>query len=435
MVASLLLVACEPKAGSERDADARETGVFSAAPSAASASAASPAAAWPPLPRDGVAVGALIEAETRTTPAAALPPLTVDPIVAALRDGVRRSSLATGLRPIAEALGKRIEGAAHRGASVYLMFGSFHDAPGQLDAFRQLVGPLGITPAPLVALEQLQADGAWTGVDGNQAGDDAPLRRYLASGEAGALAELEESQRERNYTAWKYDYVERVTDLVTTVRAAGRELCGCDMPSTLQARVRADLGEEGEVLRDLHCALALRRALAGSPPPHRVAVFVGDAHLAPRRLARFLPADAEILRIHLLGMRGEGTGLEHALGQRLVTLEPVLAPVAETRFVLLLPDARLGLGVDRVRTSEAIDAGDRHQLIFEGFGGTAQVGRERAELSGTTRVSVSPGRVPFFLDAPDRAIAGSVDLPAGGSVTLSREPDGVIRIVSRAPAP
>jgi hypothetical protein len=290
-----------------------------------------------------------------------------------------------------------------------------------------------MTPAPLLAIEQLHADGAWAGSTPAQTGDDELLRRYLASGKSSVLAELEARQRERNYTAWKYGYVERVTDVVTGVRAAGGRLVGCDMPAAMQARLRDALGAKGDLLRDLHCVLALRRALASDATRHRVALFIGDAHLLPHRLPRFLPATAKVLRVHVMGMRASDGGIEQELAPKLGIIEPMLVPVAGARFVLLLPDARLGIEVDRVRSSEAIDAADRHQVLVEGFRGELTVGERHAKLTGNARLAASAGSVPFLIEEPSRAIAGTLEIPEGGSVTLSREPDGIVRIHTRTP--
>ena len=425
----LLLCACSPRRGPGAIADSPE-GPSSAAAGAPRAKLPT-AIPWPELPQDGRALDALVEAET-LRPIAVFAPLTVDTVLASLREAARGSSLAGGWRPIAAALSGLVRTHRAAGANVFLLFGSFHDAAGQLDAFRQLVGPLGITPAPLLALEQLQADGAWAAVDGSQAGDDGLLRRYLDSGDDAVLADLERTQRERDYTAWKYDYVEKVTDLVSGARGAGRTLVGCDMPSNLQAQLRTRLGEQAEVLRDLHCALALRRATKAAPVP--VAIFIGDAHLSPERLPRFLPAEAEVLRIHLLGTRAHGGDLEQGLAQRLAIIEPLLVPLGDARFVLLLPDARLSAKVERVRSSEPVAANDRHVIVVEGFAGSARVGAEHATRDGNTRLLAAPGRVPFLLEQAERAIAGTVDMPMGGSVTLAREPDGTLRIHIRTPA-
>ena len=117
-------------------------------------------------------------------------------------------------------------------------------------------------------------------------GDDAKLADFLVHGRQEALATLRDRQRQRNYTAWKYGYVGQMVDLVLAARAGDRRLMGCDMPTKLQARVRADLGLRTGELRELHCALALRDWLRASPPPHRVALFWGNAHLDPTRLPR-----------------------------------------------------------------------------------------------------------------------------------------------------
>lgn len=432
MAAVAAISACDSGAGNGPSATAAPSA--SGAPSASAGTGAGAALApWPDLPHDGVALDALVKKRSLRK-IGVQRPLDVERIIDALRDGTEQGELVSGWPAIVRTLDDTLGEAARRGRGAYLLVGSFHDAPGQVDAFRRLIGPGGMAGTTIAALEQLHADGSWGTVQtSEQAGDDAIVARFVEHGDVDAFATLQERQRQHDYTAWKYGYVERVTDLLTAARAAGRKLVGCDMPSALQSRVRVELGERGQRLRDLHCALALERARRGRPPPHRFALFLGDAHLLPESLPRFLAPDMRVVRVHLIGERTADAGLDVDLAAKLAIMEPLLVPIAAERFLLVLPDARLSARVDRARSDESVPQTEQHRIVLEGFDGEAWIGKKRMALAGRMNVDVEPGEIDFLLPHGSRLLAGTALIAQGGSLSLSAGADGVVSMHLRAP--
>src|SRR6185295_6154237 len=102
--------------------------------SAPAASAPAPAASFPELPTSAEAAEALVQRETLRAVGADRP-LDAAAILAAVEHG-----------PVAgrEAVTRWLQGFLDRaGGDAHLLFGTWHDAPGQIDAFRRLVGPGG----------------------------------------------------------------------------------------------------------------------------------------------------------------------------------------------------------------------------------------------------------------------------------------------------
>jgi len=327
----------------------------SALPSVSASATAAPATPWPELPTNAEGARALVSEHTLRPPRAE-PPLGVEQLLVGLRSAAERSELVAGLDAIAARLSRRAKDANAKGRTSFVLFGTFHDAPAQIAAFRKLTGPLGYGPTD-AALEQLHAPGRWRGVEaGAQIGDEAVL---TAEGGRAALDALVASQRDHNHTAWKYDYLEELPALATTLRATGVALRGCDLPSAVQDRVRP-LGDAALLdLRELHCALSLAESPRGAAS--RVAVLWGASHVGADRAQRFLPANADVVEIHVFGGRPAGDGAEAELSRKLRLAEPVLFPVeGRDRFALILAEGALGARVDRARTQPG--AGDAEKL-------------------------------------------------------------------------
>jgi hypothetical protein len=417
-ILSLGLVAGACDAPTERPAAA-------GASASAIASSSVEAVPWPSLPDSPNTLGRMLDDATRKT---VTPEPTLDGkrLIAALRIAVSEDELAGGWVAIVERLTHVLERHTGRGKRTWILVGSHHDAADQVDLFRRLVGPLGLSPAPLAAVEQLQADGAWAGLPAEaQRGDDAILSAYLEHGADEQLDVIRRAQRARNYTAWKYDYVDRIADLVIAARASGRPLIGCDMPSSMQQRLRETLGDAGAALRDLHCALAVQRALARRPLAS-AAVLIGDAHLAADRLPRFVPATDEVVRIHLVGGRDGGVTVDGVGSLRV--LEPLLVPLARDVFALILHAPPHAARVDRVRVRERLPDG-APRLTVVGTTGKLQLGSDAVTLDGKpfTRPDGS-GPVGFLLDHDGGLLAGTLDVPAGGGITLDLHEPNIVRL-------
>jgi hypothetical protein len=305
--------------------------------------------------------------------------------------------------------------AAARGHDATLLYGTFHDSAGQIDAFRRLIGPGGLRGLTAVTLEQFRATGAWQGVPADaQRGDDADLAAYVEQGETAAFDRLARRHRASDYAAWKLGYEPSVLELLVTGRAmfdAGRgpSILGCDMPTDTRELLGGVTLETKEGLRELHClratADAARARAHGRAPLQRVAMLWGAAHA--RTFRRFVPASSEVLTLYVVGFRGgEGT-LEATLATELALADPLLVPLNDRAdvAVLLYPDDRLGAVVDRVHESEArqgappVSRGTSRVVVEASTPAHVVIGGRSLELS------TSP-------DAPS-AVA-TVDVPVGG---------------------
>ena len=354
---------------------------------------------WPSFPSSSAQAKALLAARQQAAFGAS-PLITADELIVRLRQP--KADITLGFGAIARRLRSWQE--ATKGDS-YLLFGSYHDSGLQVDAFRRLAFGAQSLARTVVALEQVHADARYP--NGAVAGDDGLLRRYLAGG---SMAELATSQRRRNYTAWKYGYIESVLDLVQAARAEGARLSGCDMPSSLQQR--APLAQRNG-LRDLHCARTLRDRLAEVPSPRHVVAFYGAAHLDT--LPRVLPAKSRLGRVVMMGGR---VTAESLLTKTLRLAEPLLLNLGGDRWILLLVDPRWRGKVDRVRVTTAeLEASGRGKLLLAG-----QV-FELSETSAPINLDALPGH--YRIDTKTKLHIGAIDAPLR---RIELEPNGIVRL-------
>jgi hypothetical protein len=388
-----------------------------------------PAAAFPELPATPEAAEELVRRETARP-------------VAAERAGDAGAILAAvAARPAAVVAGdgavtRWIQAVLDRApGDAYVLFGTWHDAPGQIDAFRRLAGPGGLRGIDLVAVELFRADGAWGGAPLEiQRGDGAAIEAYLASGDREAFAGLARSHRDADYAAWKLGYEPAVLDLLVEARATGVRLLGCDMPRALQEKIGAPPGDLRNRLREIHCLRSLPPAPGGKP--RHAALLWGEAHVQPDGLRRFLPPAAAVLSLHVFGRRMEAGPAETALAKELAVVEPALVPLGPDDAALLLPDATLGGHVDRVlagaEQGEAVQPGlvvraEEAGTIFVG-GRSVPVGPE------AVTVALPEGDHPYVLASGGRRAVGAIRMMAGHRVELGFDPrSGLVGYVDRAP--
>jgi hypothetical protein len=301
----------------------------------------------------------------------------------------------------------------HRPA--FLLFGTFHDAAPQVDAFRRVVGPTGVTRLTHVALEVFTGDGAWGGVPlSEQRGDTAVLEAFAKSGARTDLDALARTLPEHDYTGWKYGVQEHELALVAEARGLGVPVVGCDAPEAL--RIRAG-GGDASAFRELHCA----QVLSGLGAAPRVALLYGMDHVRPGGLPRLLPADAAVLSIHLVGGRHSADAPDSKLGTSLALASPVLVPRAPGTAALLLPDRFTALDVERARTTEplahpsasrVVAVADRH-ATFSIEHQSVDVGSE------PQAVELAPGAYTFlFRDDAGLRVVGSLQLERAEEVRL-----------------
>lgn len=370
---------------------------------------------WPAFPTSPEARDALLADRTRRRPTAAAEVTPEHVFARAERAGW--STLPSGDAQLRAWIEQRLARPDDPHGTSWLLFGTFHDAAGQVDAFRGLVGPGGV-PFTHIVLEQLRADGRWTGVDASQAGDSALLARYLETGDRAAYESLARAHEAHDYTAWKYGYARGVLDVVTTARALGIPALPCDLPDALMTRAGTD--EEAYRLRELHCLLAVRGAV--TRPGARIAMLWGQAHVRADGFRRFLPAGDRVLSLYAIGTRHSPDAPDERLRDRLVLHDPVLVPLGEDEAALLLPDPQLGGRLDRVRThGEATAPAIR---VTTTTPGTLRVGARSVEVRSEeeAQLRVEPGAHTFCFESGPFRMVGSVEVPTPGEVELSFDP-------------
>jgi hypothetical protein len=381
-----------------------------------------------PFPTTSDAAFDLVRRET-VRPVAQAHDLTADAILGAI--AARPGELAGGSAAIARRLQAFLDRAP---GDAYLLVGTWHDAPGQIDAFRRLVGPGGLRGLDVVAVEMFRADGAWSGAPTDpQRGDGAAINAYVTHGDADAFASLARAHRDVDYAAWKLDYEATVLDLLVEARAARLRFRGCDMPIALQERSGASPGPLRHRLREIHCVRSL------PPPPRetprRAALLWGDAHLAPDGLQRFLPASAAVLALHLVGARLTPGALETALAKDLAVTAPVLVPLGADEAALVLPDAVLGAQVDRVLTRAEPGAPFAPGVFMSGRGDGSVVVGDRSTVVGERRASIAvpEGEHTYVYASGAKRTVGVLRLDAGHRVELAFEGRSVSYVDSAPP--
>lgn len=442
LLATTLNVACS-KNSDQAEAPAAKASAGTAKGEATNATAVTKTAAmpWPQWPTTTAELTALLRTHAQRPLAKDhLVGLTARGLLQTLVKAQQQGQLSAGWQAISGALQALAHGPSER-APVYYLFGSFHDAGGQVAAFRRLVGPGGLgdlssVPLEIVA-EQLDARGQWRGLAATeQQGDDALLSAYRRDGSARSYAALRARQRKLDYTAWKYRYLHEVLGLAVDARASGRVLYPCDMPRALQARARkiADAKVAGQLLRlrELHCLTALRARLRRTrrATPERVAMLWGQDHVGPHAVQRLLPPRARAIAIYLFGHRPGPHGLEGTLATRLALTHPVLVPLdglaAQSKaryrqFALLLPGRRLAAHWNQTRDPGSARA-DRQRtplrVLSERAAELLLPGKGHRLTAGRARWLAMPEPRTFVLRATSGLIVGSLELAAEGQLEL-----------------
>lgn len=400
---------------------------------------------WPTLPNHAKAADALINTVTVTPPGAATPALTPEQVRALLLRRAKQGKVTAGWPAIIRWFQGELDAAAAAKKGAQILWGVSHDSGAQLRAFRRLFGPGGLTGLHGVVVEQLRADGHWKGVPAaDQRGETAGVARYLRTGDHATWRRLRHGQRLYNYTAWKFGYLPEVMDLLTVARAAGARLLPCDMSSPLKRRLRKLPMAARMRLRELHCGLAVSRALqaAGVTGPRRVISLWGQRHVMPVGVPRFLPAGTRVMSVLLFGHRSGVNGMERQLRGKLLLTAPVMFPVdaAATRLVLLLPGPRLGARLDLFgdHLEEPVPAAKQHRLLVHGPGDLIVSGRVVVDADGKQRRSVplSAGRHAYIMVRGKTILAGALEMPRSGRAELwpdlSRQ---VVEIMVSVPPP
>jgi hypothetical protein len=383
---------------------------------------------WPALPEGPGEARGLVEKNTRRPADAENISITAERVIGLLGERIGRGEVVGGLDDIVLWIWRRVSAAEKSGRSSYVLWGTYHDSGAQIDAFGDLVGPLGLSRLDAVCVEPFSADGRWSGIPAReQEGGSALLSAYLKTGNRTSLEKLLHGQVRENYTAWKYGILPVMMDLLIKARAADRRLCGCDMPVPLQERIL----ESGmpERLRELHCVLALQEELASRPAPHRVAMLWGQGHLAPEGVQRFLPEDALVLSFYVFGGRFSDHGLERDLAGRVAVTDPLLIPVdgdAES-LIVLLPDRWMGARKElkHISPEAPLSEEQRRRLVIQSSRpGTIRIGARSLEVSEEPRVlTLERGSHVFLFSHEGGLLAGAFTMPPDGFLELDLEPE------------
>lgn len=380
-----------------------------------------PAEAWSPLPQDSNQAARLVAEHTRRPAEGGTLSVTADQLLAQLKERVAKGEAVGGMDSLVFWIWRKVSAAGHAGQSSFILWGTFHDSAAQIEAFGDLVGPLGLSKLDAVTVEQFNADGRWAGSTAKeQKGDSALLRAWLQTGSRPALEKLLHDQVAENYTAWKYGILPVLMKLLAQARAADRRLLGCDMSLALQER--ANQTGVPDRLRELHCVLALQEELGARPAPHRVAMLWGQGHLAPEGVQRFLPKDALVLPFYVFGGRFSRHGLEADLAGRLAITDPLMIPFDESAFVVLLPDDQIGA---RKELKHDPDPQLRRQLsITSSQPGTIRIGAQKLEVSEEPQtMKLEPGSHVFLFTHQGGLLAGAITMPPDGALALDLEPE------------
>jgi len=396
-------------------------------------------ARWPSLPRDEQAASVLI-ARRKLRAEAEVPDAELQSEALMKRaPGPGWGSAVVGVEATQAWIQGFLDRATARGRDAYVLFGTFHDAAGQVDAFRRLVGPGGLRGLTSVTAEQFRATGAWSDVDERaQRGDDDEIAAYVERGDRDAFATLGRRHRESDYAAWKLAYEPSVLELLVTGRAIfdgglGARFRGCDMPTDTQRLALTRVSEQTlRRLREIHCLAALDEATRDRPEKRRVAMLWGQAHV--QTLRQLLPGSAEVLSLYVFGFRSGEETTEASLAKHLAIEAPLLLPLDDRGDVaaLLYPDPVLGGVVDRVQDRKPIELDDRARRLVVSVssdaGGHVLVGDRSVALAAacpppawcgaSVAIEVPTGNHPYVVDVAGLRFIGSAHVPEHGALEL-----------------
>ncbi|MCB9556778.1 MAG: hypothetical protein H6707_11795 [Deltaproteobacteria bacterium] len=321
---------------------------------------------------------------------------------------------------ICRQLARAISAARSAGRDVYLLWGSFHDAPAQIAGLAWLLSPACGLRIDAAAIEQF--DAAW--FDGRRMieGDDAlladlaqPVRRRAA------LARLIARQKKKNYTGWKYDYLDQIAEVLAMAIASNVPLVGCDLPLKPQRRLAKLDPDAVDAMRELHCVGNLSRR-AG-----RHGVFLmawGESHLPPAGVSRFLPPTATVIALRTRGGRRLSRPEKPSVIQFAHVAVPTgpwpsAAKATELRATIFLRTAENAGERERTR-DDRVDGGSSDK----GLRVTVDMAAARFSLDGgsfvDTRlpIAASAGAHYFVLQALGHVAVGGFDLEVGESLQM-----------------
>jgi hypothetical protein len=243
------------------------------------------------------------------------------------------------------------------------------------------------------------------------------------------LRELATSQEREDYAAWKFGYVDKVLDVIADSRTAHHAIHGCDMPTRLQEKLRNWSDEDRNAMRELHCALALGDHLDGAGP-QRVGALWGSQHLGAAGFERFLPPDATILSLRVLGGRPPSAEdlTTRSIASQLDLVDPVLLVSGSNDGIVLLSDPAASAHFERKRLRKdarpRTDGGAEPNLVLSAArpGSTARIdGTTIALASSPQWMSLPVGTHDFMIARGQRSLLASFVVPDGGWIEVRFE--------------
>lgn len=418
-LAAVLLVACERRPA---------PGIDASPPSIEASTVDASVAGWADFPPTAEAARALVDRFTRRPADGRLAPLDAPTILGRIDAWVERGPAGDGF--VDEKLRARFKRSDEARRTSVVLVGAIHDAPAHVEAFRRIVGPSSAVTFDVVAFEQLAADGHWNLVAAPQGGETALVEAWSASGSGASLRAIAESQAKRDYAAWKFGYLEAVTDAMVSARAAGAQVVPCDMPEALQRALGAARESWLLRMRELHCAFTLRDAERRAPAKEarHVAVFFGAAHVGPEGLARTIAPADDVTTVRVVGGRLFVRDLDDGLARRYQLAMPLLVAMddAGRDHVLLVADPVAQARVETIREADPGTSGPPRIEVVASRAGIAAslrfVGVRDAVVAtiGSRQVVALPagrhvavlGRAPPFVVFP-------VDVPASGFTEIA----------------
>lgn len=383
---------------------------------------------WPALPSNPESAELLIAASTKRQPKRNVALPNGEQLRSLIVKRYEQGKMVAGWPAIIKTIREELDNAAAAGKNGYLLWGTYHDSEKQLEAFRRLVGPLGIGGLTVVTLENFDAQGSWANINAKeQRGDSELLTRWLDSGEDSDMNRIFDHHKHKSYTAWKYGHLLALTDIIVTARATGLKVVGCDMPKSIQRRM-GGVGEEAVLrLRELHCALSLEQQKPLHDSPVRVAMLWGQDHVKPEGVRRFFDKSSKVLPFYVHGARASRRWSDPTLA----VIEPIMFPLenAETERIFVLPDPRGGVRVERTRVPKPTSNEDRKQRLvitssrpgvirFAGHGMEVNENPKSIGLTENLNGNRIGGFIPFIYDDNKTLIVGSLEIPAVGRLEV-----------------
>lgn len=343
---------------------------------------------WPTFPKTKKQIQALLKRYPVPKGSITDPPMGLTLYPKILKD--YRTLLSVGWPQIT----KELQKAFVPSKTSYLLWGTTHDSRQQFTTFSRLLGGTGLTGVTDVIIEMLYATGHWSDIPSTQQQGESHILHAIAStGSSSALRSLHQSQKEKNYAGWKYNYLDAILDLTLVGRGRGFKVHGCELPKPLRKMLK--YGDSLRLrVREYHCAQANQLFRKDK---RQIAMFWGRSHIEPQGIRRFLPADARVTAVYVYGMASSPSTFEYEFERKVKILQPTLIKLKASphmrRYALLLP------GLLRykqwMQTRTKTQKATAYNLQIDGSFHAFDIAGK--QYKKTTQLKLSPGDHTFLL--------------------------------------